>query len=482
MKVKDAYKPLLVDILLRRAYEFDLSNREIEKDLQTLLKSLDSIVIKKMPREDRNTYAFYDYNKKQIILNQEFVRRALKSKDKTGIDEVYVTLTHEVYHALCRNEKGKDKLSSVNMFDGKENVNLLETIIETAADRTVFSRTEKDRYNFRKETTGYPSMTFIVPAISATYGVSEKEFLKNALFGRKNLIAFLSNQVGEPVNKTIEYLDRMELSLAKMHKALNFKGKKSFVRKRARELISEAMIEITNNCNCKLEERYERENPESIDSAYNFVENAKYNHIKLHQILDMEVENLRKDRHINIQMLEDVKQKAPYDDIRTLSQMDQVVSARNKFKTKEDFNLAFRFAKRGALESFGQEELLRLGIFPTMATTISSVDENVIEKFDEDDFLVNTPWNNACIEHYISKYISKLIPMRGLVRFINDKIEETTYGSFELLPQEGNRPDNFRLSEESLEKFNIGAKEVLRQYKKLSSKEKSKEEFICSKN
>lgn len=486
MKVKEVYKPLLVDILLRRAYEFSLSPEEIEQDLQTLLKSLDSIVFKKMSKEDRNTFGEYDFEKKQIILNQEFVRRALKNGNY-GIDEVYVTLTHEVYHALCRDEKGRDRLSSINMFDGKENGLLLETIIETAADRTVFSRTEKDRYNFRKETKGYPAMTFIVPAIAATYGVSEKEFLKHALFGRDNLVRFLSNQVGESTNKTISYLDTIELHLRKMYRAVSFKGKKAIVRKRARELIVEAMIGISNTCNCKLEERYEKENPTDINSAYNFVEKAKYNHIKLHQILDMELETLRKEHHIDvIKMVEETKQKLPYDEIKSISQMDRVLSARKNFKNMTDFSRAFRFAKRGALESLGEEELLEFGIYNGKVNTISSVDENVIREFDEDDFIINIPWNNACIEHYISKYISKLLPIRGIVRFLNDTIEEHTYGSLDLLPQQGNIDSDeknvFRLSDTDLERFNIDVKKVLKQYGKISSKEKVEGEFICSKS
>lgn len=481
MKVKDVYKPLLVDILLRRAYEFSLSPEEIEQDVQALLRSLDSIVFKKMSRENTDTWGEYDSNKKQVTLNQEFVRRALKSGNY-GVDEVYATLTHEVYHALCRDERGRDRLSSVNMFDGKENCYLLETIIETAADRTVFSRTEKDRYNFRKETKGYPAMTFIVPAMAATYGVSEKEFLKHALHGRKSLICFLSNQVGEPINKTVAYLDRIELHLRKMYKAVSFKGKKEIVRKRARELASEAMIGITNTCNCKLEERYEREEPTDVDSACNFVEKAKYNHIKLHQILDNELETLKKEYMIDIaQTVEETKQRVPYDETKTITQMDRVVSAREKFKTEKDFFRAFRFAKRGALESLGEKELLQ-NENPSRIRPIFSVDKKVIEKYDEDDFLINTHWNNACIEHYISKYISKLLPRRGLVRFLNDTIEEQTYGDLDVFPQEGRARDTFKLSDTDLEKFNIDAKRVLKQYRKLSSKEKSREEFICSKN
>ena len=100
-----------------------------------------------------------------------------------------------------------------------------QTIVETAADRTVFSRTENDKYFFRKETNGYPEMTFVVPVIAATYGVSEREFLKHAIMGRDNLINFLASTAKETSNEVAGFLDGIELNLAKMHKALYSKRK-----------------------------------------------------------------------------------------------------------------------------------------------------------------------------------------------------------------------------------------------------------------
>lgn len=51
MKVEEDFKPLLVDILLRRAFEFSLTPQEIQQDMNSLLNSLKSIEIGQMSQE-----------------------------------------------------------------------------------------------------------------------------------------------------------------------------------------------------------------------------------------------------------------------------------------------------------------------------------------------------------------------------------------------------------------------------------------------
>ena len=149
MNVEDTFKPLLVDILLRRAYEFSLTPQEIQQDMNSLLGSLDTIKIGKMPKKYTKALGLYQPKIKQITLNKDYVYDCLKWGQR-GLENFYVTLTHEVYHALSKDEFGKDRLGSRNRYNGKYNSTLLETIVETAADRTVFSRTENDKYFFRK--------------------------------------------------------------------------------------------------------------------------------------------------------------------------------------------------------------------------------------------------------------------------------------------------------------------------------------------
>lgn len=486
MNVEDTFKPLLVDILLRRAYEFSLTPQEIQQDTNSLLDSLDTIQIGKMPKKYTNALGLYQPQIKQITLNKDYVYNCLKSGN-SGLENLYVTLTHEVYHALSKDEFGQDRLGSRNRYNGRYNNTLLETIIETAADRTVFSRTENDKYFFRKETNGYPEMTFVVPAIAATYGVSEKEFLKHAIIGRDNLINFLATTAKETPNEVAGFLDGVELNLAKMHKALYSKGKHPISEDKARELISESIFAISYICNSKLEDRYKKEPITDGFSVYNFVENAKYNHIKLHTILDIEMENLNRAYGINVvPVITEMKEESDYDERKTIIDMDKVVSRRQNFDSEAEYLRVFNYAKRGMLDNLNPAYLRQRGIAHTRNSKyFTPIDSRIIRKFDNDDFPIMRPWNNYDVFEYMSKYIPDLVPKRNIVEYAKDKLEEFMYRSRKQLPEKALKtqeetPNYFGLSRTDLKKFNDNTKKVLSEHKnqtkKINPVEKNKEE------
>lgn len=55
MEVEEDFKPLLVDILLRRAFEYSLTPQQIQQDMNSLLFSLKSIEIGKMSKGNERT-------------------------------------------------------------------------------------------------------------------------------------------------------------------------------------------------------------------------------------------------------------------------------------------------------------------------------------------------------------------------------------------------------------------------------------------
>lgn len=68
MEVEENFKPLLVDILLRRAFEFSLTPQEIQQDMSTLLNSLKSIEIGKMSKGHEGALRnIYSKEKENII-------------------------------------------------------------------------------------------------------------------------------------------------------------------------------------------------------------------------------------------------------------------------------------------------------------------------------------------------------------------------------------------------------------------------------
>ncbi len=65
MKVEEDFKPLLVDILLRRAFEYSLTPQQIQQDMKSLLVSLKSIEIGKMSKGNERTLRIIFFQKKE---------------------------------------------------------------------------------------------------------------------------------------------------------------------------------------------------------------------------------------------------------------------------------------------------------------------------------------------------------------------------------------------------------------------------------
>lgn len=167
--VDNIYKPLLVDILMRRADTYELSAEDIRQDVISLLCNLNNIDIDNMPKNYEAAAGLYipDYN--EILIAEECFKQ-------TPNDLLYQILTHEVYHALSRDEEGRDRLGGYNSITGQYNSSLLEAIVEKASYRAVFGNNRQDNIYFNNSALGYSDITFIVDALEAVYGVSEKEF------------------------------------------------------------------------------------------------------------------------------------------------------------------------------------------------------------------------------------------------------------------------------------------------------------------
>ena len=215
MTIDDKFKPYIVDILLRRAYQFDLTPEEIQTDVEVILASLKEIKIVKQDElglSETATAAYYP-GEKTIRISE----RTLNANDQA----LYQTLTHEVYHALSKDpETMEDRLSGPpNRYTNQYNVSLLETIVEKASFKTVFD-TKPDNAYYNNNANGYSDMTFVLDAIEAVYGVNEQALLRNSIQSRYKMAGFLSDSIGENVQDTLEFLDKLEMHFARLHKAL----------------------------------------------------------------------------------------------------------------------------------------------------------------------------------------------------------------------------------------------------------------------
>ena len=76
MSVAKVYKPLLVDILMRRAHEFELSPKDISQDMQSLLDNLEHIEIKTLPKGYNVGFSKYEADRVEVA--KELMEQAEK--------------------------------------------------------------------------------------------------------------------------------------------------------------------------------------------------------------------------------------------------------------------------------------------------------------------------------------------------------------------------------------------------------------------
>lgn len=332
LRITKRYKPIIVDILLRRIYEFDLSDEDIETDLKTLKEHLHKIEV--VPPKN-NTLGYYSPTNKKIAIT----RTTALNLDPEGM---YTVLAHELFHTLLTTQNGSSRLSTINKYTNKENRFLEEAIVEEAADRLVQTKkrnTGRPTY-LHKNVYGYTDITFVTDAIEAAYGVTEKDFLRNAIMGRKRLLEFLSTHSGEPIEETSSFLDYIEANFTTLHDTLYGVDKKSSkfqpeseTKLDKEEKVISALSGIFIKCECKIKELIERSNVEDVVRRENW-NNIKYNHNKLVIGMRRAVEDIELYRGLNIKelTLEAVK---PYKD-RTRRRINIVQAAIDLMKINGD--------------------------------------------------------------------------------------------------------------------------------------------------
>ena len=71
LTIPDVFKPLVCEICVRRAYEYNLSPAEVERDLRRLETNLKDIKIGRMPRGYKTAAGLYKPDEKAIILRKD---------------------------------------------------------------------------------------------------------------------------------------------------------------------------------------------------------------------------------------------------------------------------------------------------------------------------------------------------------------------------------------------------------------------------
>lgn len=382
MDIKEEFKPLLVDILMRRADLYNLSPEDIRQDVVSLLYNLEDISIGDMPEGYEKAAGLYMSEEKKILIEKSYFEKT------TSQDELYQTLTHEVYHALSRDEQGIDRLGGFNSLTGQYNASLLEAIVEKSSYRAVFGNDKQNNIYFNNSARGYSDITFIIDAIEATYGVSEQEFLENAIMGRKRLAEFLNERSGEGIRgSAYQFLDELEISYSQLHNAIYPWEQEEYTPYQKSQNIISALSGIYNICERKMSERIGWANVQSYQDVSNLNDNLKYSHNKLSAIMDDRIEYFSKNYDENIKNQVNWNTQASKNKtLFKINDIENLVQAAPNFSDERNFLIAYDWAKEGRLSDLSPECRAYYGIVNNFQYKLPVTQEIVKKEFEGEKF------------------------------------------------------------------------------------------------
>ncbi len=407
--IEKKYRPIVVDILMRRADYFELSPEDIRQDVESLLDNLDKISIQKMPKGEENTYGIYYPDEREILIS----KKLLKGHD----DELYQTITHEVYHALSMDENGEDRLGGYNTITGEYNSSLLEAIIEKASYRAVFGNDKQENIYYNNSARGYADITFIIDALEATYGVSEKEFLKNAILGRKRLAKFLSTRSGETPQSAYTFLDAIESNYALLHRSLYPMPEEKISAYQKESNIESALTGIYNLCEGKIAERIERFQAESYEDVVNLNDELKYDHNKLSVIMRDKIQFFSNRYNGLNNKVYFGANESRLNTLKRINDIDSLVEATPRYRSETDFLNTYTWAAYGKLDELPQRVKSFYGL-RTKSEYLFTITQDVVDRaFYDEDF--GTIYDNTKIPMLFKKIKKKNIFKTGIEKVKN---------------------------------------------------------------
>lgn len=362
-KFSPEMKAVLKEIIKRRIEEYDLSPDELKEDMVSLCENLDKIEFAPIKKHPTYLGLFNRIEKKIVINTLAYDKMLANYGSKYALEKLYETLTHEVYHAMGvetdreNPNYGKDRFAHYDDFNyGIYQVALMETIIETAADRTSSDRSQEDFQNHKKQTDGYSDLTFIVPVLANAFGVSERDFLKYGLRSREKLILFLDKKIDD-VEKTKLLLNKVEFSLGTLHREFYNKPKKNT--KESEDVVREELPRIYSYVAEIMKARLESyEFPR--EGCSEEIEKMIFEHRSLQILFQNQVNTFS--GTIRNQIFNRFNKCEPFNFVRkriaNLSSLDVIInSGRAKIKPKSDEHYLLIYKYRKGLLDGKEEEI-----------------------------------------------------------------------------------------------------------------------------
>jgi len=214
-QIDKVWWPMISDIMLRKQYEYNLSDDILERDLTTFIDNVKEVRANETGTSDG---LFYPADRKIEI------KKELLDKDKWDPERFYESLTHECMHAINYEKRGEfkqDRTFFAGIFGNKDGA--MEIFTESEADALVYNVKNKtnDNYVIQRNTVGYGDITPYIDLISATFGVKRKELLSASIKGKSELDMLLNEHINLPrSNGENEIFKGIELNICILHNIL----------------------------------------------------------------------------------------------------------------------------------------------------------------------------------------------------------------------------------------------------------------------
>ncbi|MBR2744726.1 MAG: hypothetical protein IKE01_05485 [Clostridia bacterium] len=341
MPISAEFKPLITDIVLRRALQFTLSDELLEEDLASLKANLKEVVISDKILEERETVlaAYFPEEKKIAIAPQTLAESP---------EILFQILSHEVYHALSKDRNGIDRFDRYNTILEKYSEVYEELVVEKASYRATFP-TRHDLTGLNKNAYGYDDLVFVLDMIEATYGVNEQDLLEHAIFGRDCLAEFLAKRDGSKngIEAVYQFLEEMEVGASLLWSTVYPQKKKERKKEDVEANIECSLDALFKICEDKILQRMSNSRTRSLKEAKLLKEEIAFCQYRLKNIIKAAIEEFEKDGEYSIRapFLEHTK-KYRRECAKRLNYMQQI-SESTDFESPQEQLRIFRRAKRG---------------------------------------------------------------------------------------------------------------------------------------
>lgn len=198
------FKPLLDEILRRRAFEFGFSLDRMTEEIKRLVENLDSIDFmteeEQKDKDSVDVLASYKGLEKRVLIDPKYFNALSEyynsnfepntAKFLTGRD-LYSVLTHEIYHAIAYHREGDFGVIHKDARGVISGSHMNEILTESAATRSVRTKEDQDYENGYMGTIGYQTTTCFTNLFACAIGVTEKELLSHGLNDREEFEDFV---------------------------------------------------------------------------------------------------------------------------------------------------------------------------------------------------------------------------------------------------------------------------------------------------